>query len=94
MRVTAYPNDPAHWGLTFTHSPTILLDGHPVEYVVEADDEAGTVTTYVREGGRLKFEPVRGPDGLVNAEPVIKVRTGRVEIIGQRRSRPHDLRGL
>lgn len=71
MKISADIKSPDHWALSgdFTVPPEILLDGKLVEReIVEADDEAGTVTVVIMSspntpayaGGKLLTEILTG----------------------------------
>ena len=77
MRISGDFKSPEFWGNSFRACPNILLDGQPIEHVVEADDENGMIIVQVYRDG----QPVIDWD---RQQFVHKPLYGRVEIVGQR----------
>ena len=77
MRVTTDSDSALHWARHFRLSPEILLNGRVVEhdYILEADEEAGTITVAKMNGSSPCF---------AGGKYLTETLTGKVEIKGDK----------
>lgn len=73
MRISSESKSPYFWMKEFPNGVEIFLDGEPVDHVLEADDEAGTVEVIQHNGAYPIFA-----GGVYLTE----TKTGKVEIKG------------